>query len=96
MLTKASNALRDAVRDVPDFPKPGIIFRDITPELCRYRAAAFQEKIDRGAEQLPIAKDRRDVFEDDPGLREIGHVAYGVAQGVAGFGEHARMLPARY
>ncbi len=26
-------ALRAAVRDVPDFPKPGIIFKDITPIL---------------------------------------------------------------
>jgi adenine phosphoribosyltransferase len=26
-------ALRAAVRDVPDFPKPGIIFKDITPVL---------------------------------------------------------------
>src|SRR5258708_28367326 len=25
--------LRKAVRDVPDFPKPGIIFKDITPVL---------------------------------------------------------------
>ena len=26
-------ALRSAVRDVPDFPKPGIVFKDITPIL---------------------------------------------------------------
>jgi len=26
-------ALRQAVRDVPDFPKPGIVFKDITPLL---------------------------------------------------------------
>jgi adenine phosphoribosyltransferase len=23
--------LRDAIRDIPDFPKPGIVFKDITP-----------------------------------------------------------------
>ena len=28
-----SSRLRHAVRDVPDFPKPGIIFKDITPVL---------------------------------------------------------------
>jgi adenine phosphoribosyltransferase len=28
-----SSRLRAAVRDVPDFPKPGIIFKDITPVL---------------------------------------------------------------
>ncbi|HET6408197.1 MAG TPA: adenine phosphoribosyltransferase [Chthoniobacteraceae bacterium] len=27
------DALRKAVRDVPDFPKPGIVFKDITPAL---------------------------------------------------------------
>ncbi len=27
------NAIRNAVRDVPDFPKPGIVFKDITPVL---------------------------------------------------------------
>jgi len=26
-------AIREAIRDVPDFPKPGIIFKDITPVL---------------------------------------------------------------
>lgn len=28
-----ANALRAAIRDVPDFPKPGIVFKDITPIL---------------------------------------------------------------
>ncbi len=27
-------ALRAAVRDVPDFPKPGIVFKDVTPALA--------------------------------------------------------------
>lgn len=26
-----SDALKEAIRDIPDFPKPGIIFKDITP-----------------------------------------------------------------
>ncbi|MEQ1854282.1 MAG: adenine phosphoribosyltransferase, partial [Chthoniobacteraceae bacterium] len=26
--------IRNAVRDVPDFPKPGVIFKDITPLLA--------------------------------------------------------------
>lgn len=36
--------LRAAVRDVPDFPKPGIVFKDITPVLAD--AALFRETID--------------------------------------------------
>lgn len=30
----AAERLRAAVRDVVDFPKPGIIFKDITPILA--------------------------------------------------------------
>jgi adenine phosphoribosyltransferase len=33
MTTSHLDQLRSAVRDVPDFPKPGIIFKDITPVL---------------------------------------------------------------
>lgn len=36
---------RDWIRDVPDFPKPGILFKDITPLLSH--APAFQAVIDR-------------------------------------------------
>ena len=31
MSVAVSEALRAHVRDIPDFPKPGIVFRDITP-----------------------------------------------------------------
>jgi adenine phosphoribosyltransferase len=36
--------LRDFVRDVPDFPVPGILFRDITPLLGN--AEAFREAVE--------------------------------------------------
>ena len=36
--------LREYIRDVPDFPKPGILFKDITPLLNT--PAAFQQAID--------------------------------------------------
>jgi adenine phosphoribosyltransferase len=32
--TDAANRLRALIRDVPDFPKPGILFKDITPLLA--------------------------------------------------------------
>lgn len=32
--------LRDYIRDIPDFPKPGILFKDITPLLAEPRAFA--------------------------------------------------------
>jgi adenine phosphoribosyltransferase len=36
--------LRDRIRDVPDFPKPGIVFKDITPLLAD--PVAFSSVID--------------------------------------------------
>lgn len=49
--TRGIDDLRRAIRDVPDFPKPGIVFKDITPLLangalfrqaCDLMAAPFQ------------------------------------------------------
>src|SRR5215470_12460566 len=40
--------LADYIRDIPDFPKPGILFKDITPLLAEPRA--FQHAIDRLAD----------------------------------------------
>ena len=40
--------LKTFIRDIPDFPKPGILFRDITPLLAS--PAAFREAIRRLAE----------------------------------------------
>ena len=39
-----SNQLRDAIRTIPDYPKPGIMFRDITTLLGQPRA--FRRAID--------------------------------------------------
>ena len=58
MLPTATNApgadaLRSAIRDVPDFPKPGIVFKDITPLLadaalfraaCTAMAAPYRDR----------------------------------------------------
>ncbi len=42
------------IRDVPDFPKPGILFRDITPLLAS--PVAFREVIRRMADQFRDAQ----------------------------------------
>ncbi|MGZ6372870.1 MAG: adenine phosphoribosyltransferase, partial [Candidatus Limnocylindria bacterium] len=47
MPTLSLDDLRATIREVPDFPKPGILFYDITTLLKD--AAAFQEVIDRMA-----------------------------------------------
>ena len=43
--------LKAAIRDIPDFPKPGILFKDITPilknsSLCLEIVNAFAEKLE--------------------------------------------------
>jgi adenine phosphoribosyltransferase len=40
--------LEKYIRDIPDFPKPGILFKDITPLLAE--PAAFQNAIERMTE----------------------------------------------
>ena len=40
--------LRSKIREIPDFPRPGIVFRDIMPLLAD--AEAFRETVDRLAE----------------------------------------------
>ena len=45
MTSGAALDLRDRVRDVPDFPKPGIVFKDLMPLVAD--AAYFRETIDR-------------------------------------------------
>ncbi|MGJ8671708.1 adenine phosphoribosyltransferase [Rubritalea sp.] len=42
--------LKDAIRDVPDFPKPGILFKDITPVLSD--PTLFQLSIDKMLETV--------------------------------------------
>lgn len=41
--------LRALIRDIPNFPKPGIVFKDITPLLAD--GSAFAEVVDRMAER---------------------------------------------
>ena len=48
MTVRSTDDLRAKIREVPDFPKPGILFYDITTLLRD--ADAFHEVIDRMAE----------------------------------------------
>jgi adenine phosphoribosyltransferase len=50
MPASASIDLRDYIRDIADFPKPGILFKDITPLLAA--PAAFRAAIDRLEEEF--------------------------------------------
>jgi adenine phosphoribosyltransferase len=46
--------LRQYIREIPDFPKPGILFRDITPLLAS--PTAFQSAIDQLASRYADQK----------------------------------------
>jgi adenine phosphoribosyltransferase len=54
---RTSDELRRAIRDVPDFPKPGIVFKDITPLLADGRL--FRQACDAMA--APFADEGIDV-----------------------------------
>ena len=48
MPTSSSPDLRSLIRDIPDYPKPGILFRDISPLLGD--PAAFSDAVRQLAE----------------------------------------------
>jgi adenine phosphoribosyltransferase len=59
--------LRDAIRDVPDFPKPGILFKDITPilldpALCSDTADALAEGVRQLRPDVVIGVESRGFF----------------------------------
>jgi len=49
-MTTPADRIKTAIRDVPDFPKPGILFKDITPVLADPKL--FRAAIDLFAERL--------------------------------------------
>ena len=56
MTTGSDIDLKTFIRDVPDFPKPGVVFRDITPLL--HDAAAYRYVIDELTRRIrPLAPD---------------------------------------
>ena len=75
MPSPATIDLRDLIRDIPDFPKPGIQFKDITPMLSA--PAAFGAAIDRlerafagrGIETIAAAEARGFIFGAPLALR---------------------------
>ncbi|HET7306519.1 MAG TPA: adenine phosphoribosyltransferase [Gammaproteobacteria bacterium] len=44
--------IRERIRDIPDFPKPGVVFKDITPLLGD--AAGFGWTVERMAERVAV------------------------------------------
>jgi adenine phosphoribosyltransferase len=72
--------LRSAIRDIPDFPKPGIVFKDITPILGD--ADLFRSVVDALAEEAEDAKPSKIVGIDARGFLFGAAVAYRLGVGL--------------
>jgi adenine phosphoribosyltransferase len=72
--------LRSAIRDIPDFPKPGIIFKDISPILGD--ADIFRSVVDALAEEAEDAKPSKIVGIDARGFLFGAAVAYKLGVGL--------------
>jgi adenine phosphoribosyltransferase len=72
--------LKARIRDIPDFPKPGIVFKDITPLLAD--GEAFRATVDRFVERF---RGRIDMVLgiESRGFIIGAAVAYGLGTGVA-------------
>jgi adenine phosphoribosyltransferase len=79
MQRTASDTLAKAVRDVPDFPKPGIIFKDITPILSD--GELFKESIDLFIDACRPLKPDKIVGIDARGFLFASAVAYELGVG---------------
>ncbi|MDP9291152.1 MAG: adenine phosphoribosyltransferase [Verrucomicrobiota bacterium] len=79
MQTDAAARLKAAIRDVPDFPKPGIIFKDITPLLGD--AALFRLAIDIFVDACRGKKIDKVVGIDARGFLFASAVAYQLGVG---------------
>lgn len=60
-------AIKQTIRDVPDFPKPGIMFKDITPifynqELCREIVNGFVDRLDTKPDAIVGIESRGFLF----------------------------------
>jgi adenine phosphoribosyltransferase len=76
MLTR----VRELIRDVPDFPQPGVLFRDLTPVLAD--AGAYREVVD-GLAELASRSGTADVVI---GVEARGFVLGGAVARALGLG----------
>ena len=72
--------LRSRIRDIPDFPKPGIVFKDITPLLADGKA--FRALVDQFVEHYRGRVDAVLGIESR-GFLIGAAVAYGLGTGIA-------------
>jgi adenine phosphoribosyltransferase len=79
-----SRLVADHVREVPDFPQPGVLFRDLTPLFAA--GPAFREVVD-----AIVAHHGRDGFDEVAGIEARGFL---IAAAV-GYATGAGVVPIR-
>jgi adenine phosphoribosyltransferase len=72
--------LESLVRDVPDYPEPGIVFKDLTPLLAD--AAGLKEAVDQIVAQHPVGSVDTVVGVEARGFLLAAPVAYLLGAGV--------------
>jgi adenine phosphoribosyltransferase len=76
-----ADALRKRIRDVPDFPKKGIVFKDITPVLAD--AALFRRVVDEMAGRWGPERIDRVVGIESRGFIFAAPLAYALGAGLS-------------
>ena len=66
--------LKDHIRDIPDFPKPGVVFKDITPLLAD--VDAFRFTVDAIADHFPGGEVHKVLGVEARGFIIAAPVAY--------------------
>lgn len=74
------NAIRAAIRDIPDFPKRGILFKDLTPVLAD--PALFRQVLDGLAARWREEKIARIVSVESRGFLFGAPLAYVIGAGL--------------
>ncbi len=74
------DAVRAAIRDVPDFPKPGVVFKDITPILADPRL--FKQVIDALAERWRGERVQKIIGIESRGFVFAAPLAYSLGAGL--------------
>ncbi len=78
-----SEDLKRYIRDIPDFPKPGILFRDITPLLAAPQA--FRETVETLCRRYEGKKIDKVVAIESRGFVFASPVAYRLGAGLVPF-----------
>ena len=91
--TKLLRDIYDAIREVPDFPKPGIQFKDITPLLLR--PGPFRRAVDLMAAPFRAARVTRVVSIESRGFLLGAPVALALDAGLVPIRKPGKLPAAR-